>query len=257
MFKFRIISKLQLLCVVVLCSFSNPDDPYLKHKKLIKLIVIDAGHGGKDPGCLGTISKEKDLALKIAIKTGAIIKRYLKDVKVVYTRETDTFIPLIDRVQLANRLEASIFLSIHCNAHPQPDTSGTETYVLGLSKSLTSRRENAVIFKEKNYQKNYAINRVERIINANFLSIHREQSILLATEVESQLSRRRQKLSHGVKQSRFLVLTRTNMPSILVEVGFLTNKREELYLNTPHGQNQVAASIYRGLRNYIFKVEHN
>ena len=111
------------------------------------MIVIDAGHGGKDPGCIGSVSKEKDLALTIALKTGNIIKRYLKGIEVVYTRETDTFIPLRDRVQMANRLEASIFLSIHCNAHPQPDTSGTETYVLGLSKSLTSRREMRLSFK--------------------------------------------------------------------------------------------------------------
>ena len=139
--------------------------------------------------------------------------------------------------------------------------SGTETYTLGLSNNRVSRRENSAIFSEQNYKNIYKnfdpFSSLNQILTQNFESVHRQQSILLASEIENQFKHRMKRKSRGVRQSKFLVLSRTNMPSVLVEVGYLTNKNEERYLKSEYGQLRVAASIYRGIRNYKHKLEHN
>ena len=167
--------------------------------------------------------------------------------------------PLKERVQLANKLEASLFISIHCNSHPKPTTVGTETYTLGLGRNAVSIRENAVIKAEKNYKRKYKnfdpYGDVSQILVENFAAVHRTESIALAEQIENEFKNKMNRSSKGVKQSRFLVLVRANMPSALIEVGFLTNEKEELYLNSNFGQTRVAACIYRGIRNYKHQLE--
>lgn len=221
-------------------------------------IVIDAGHGGKDHGCSGSHSKEKHIVLEIAKKVGDYISYYHPEVKVIYTRTQDVFIPLFKRAEMANNSEADLFISIHCNAVRSGSPSGSETYVMGLHTAQenleVAKRENEAILLENNYQKNYDgydPNSAEgHIILSMFQNAHLEQSIEFANNVESSLAKRTPLSSRGVKQAGFVVLRRATMPSVLIETGFLSNKDNQEYLKSKQGQDDVSLAIVRAFTQY-------
>lgn len=229
----------------------------------VKKIVIDAGHGGKDPGCIGKNSKEKDLTLAIALEFGALVNTYLKDVEVIYTRKTNEFVALNERARIANKEQADLFISIHCNATEFAETEGTETYVMGLNSQnenlSVAIRENSAILQENNYKTQYdgidPNSAVSYIIMANYQQTFQTKSLKMANQIETQFKHKLQRNSRGVKQSSFIVLWKTSMPSVLVETGFLSNPKEEQFLKTDLGKTQIAASLYRALRDYKSSIE--
>lgn len=242
---------------------STKESPIEKTGYRIKTIVIDAGHGGHDPGCLGGNTQEKHIALAIARKLAENVRQQFPSVKVILTRDDDTFIPLHERAAIANHNNADLFMSIHCNYMPgKSSTAGSETYVMGLhtaSHNLdVAKRENAVILLEDNYKKNYDYdpNSPEgHIIFSMYQNAYLEQSILLADKIESKLKTDAGRNSRGVKQAGFVVLKETAMPSVLVEAGFLSNTQEEAFLNTEAGQQQVADALLLALAEYKQGVE--
>lgn len=231
----------------------------------LRTVVIDAGHGGNDPGCLGEVINEKSVALGIAMKLGKYINENFPDVKVVYTRNTDVFIPLTDRARIANEVKADLFISVHANANPKREPYGTETYVMGVgtdmdrNTDIVKTRENSVIFLEKDYKKNYDgmdPNDPASEIIANMIQKEKlDQSLYLASRVQTQFETRMKLLNRGVKQRVLYVMYRTVMPSILVETGFLTNKEDEKYLSSEKGQAYVASCIFRAFRMYKMQAE--
>lgn len=229
----------------------------------ISTVVIDAGHGGHDPGTHGKKLKEKDLTLKIALKVGGYIEQLLPDVKVIYTRKTDVFIPLDERAEIANKNNADVFISIHVNASPNPSVYGTETWTMGVDKSSrnleVAKRENAVILLDENYQERYEgfdPNKPESIILFELMaSASATSSLDLAAKVEEQFKTRVGRRSLGVKQGPFWVLWKTTMPSVLIEVGYLSNEKEERDLGDPTIQDYIASGIFRAFRAYKNEVE--
>lgn len=226
-------------------------------------MVIDAGHGGKDPGTHGAFVKEKDVALKIALKVGSYIEKNMPGVNVIYTRKKDVYLGLDERAAIANKAKADLFICIHANAVGKEEIYGTETYVMGLHKSEgnldVAKRENAVILLENNYEERYEgfdPNSTESYILFTLAqSAYQESSLRFAEKVETQFRSRLGRKSHGVKQAGFLVLWRTAMPSVLIEVGFLTNKKEEKFLSEPNGQDLIASGIYRAFKEYKAQIE--
>lgn len=236
----------------------------------LDVVVIDAGHGGKDPGTRGSYTKEKDIALKVAIKLGDMIEQNMKDVKVLYTRKKDVFVELDKRAKFANDNHADVFIVVHVNSLPETTPEdrkqsimGTETYVLGLHKSEANfevaKRENSVIFMEDNYQDKYGDfdpNSPESYI---FLSLNQsanlESSLILASKIESQMKTKAGRKSKGVKQAGFQVLWQTTMPAVYCEIGYLSNTKEEKELNDPKVQENIAAAIFRALKEYKAQVE--
>ncbi len=226
-------------------------------------MVIDAGHGGKDPGTHGQTIKEKDVALKIALRVGGYIEKNIPGVKVIYTRKTDLYLGLDERAAIANKYKADLFICIHANAVPKEEIYGTETYVMGLHKSEgnldVAKRENAVILLDDNYEQRYEgfdPNSPESYILFSVAqSAFQESSLKFAGKVESQFKGRLGRKSHGVKQAGFMVLWRTAMPAVLIEVGFLTNRKEEKFLSESNGQDLIASGIYRAFKEYKAQVE--
>lgn len=237
--------------------------PLEVNESQVKTIVIDAGHGGKDPGCSGKTSKESKVALSIALELGRIINENMPDVNVIYTRSTDKFVELHERAAIANKKGADLFVSIHCNASTSATPSGTETYVMGMHKNTANlnvaKRENSVILNEKKASDNYdgfdPKSDEAHIALAQFTSAHVSHSSFLASKIESQFKNRVNLKSHGVKQAGFLVLWKTAMPSVLVETGFLTNSKDEQYLNNKKNQILMASGIYRAIRDYKKEIE--
>jgi len=231
----------------------------------IKKIVIDAGHGGKDSGASGLFSKEKDIALRIALELGKIIKKKMPGVSIIYTRQKDEFIPLYQRSQLANKNKTDVFISIHCNAAEANNLAkGVEIFTMGLDKSnknlAVAKRENASIFMEDKPQKNYIgfdPNAPEsHILFSLYQNAYTESSVSLAQHVEKGFKQHTNRTSRGVKQGGLLVLWQTAAPSILVEVGFLTNKEEEIYLNKKNNQVHIANAIFTGLQKFKVEIEN-
>lgn len=228
-------------------------------------IVIDAGHGGKDSGALGSRFKEKDIALKLALRLGKYVQQYMSNVRVLYTRTTDEFIPLHERISIANNNNADLFFSIHCNSMVKSSKTveGTETYVMGLHRAAdnlnVAKRENKAVLLERDYAANYDgydPNSPEgHIMLSMYQNAYLAQSLLLASSVEQQFVRTAKRKSRGVKQAGFLVLRTATMPSVLVETGFLSNTVEEQYLNSEKGQVYIASAMYRALRSYRHDVE--
>jgi len=226
-------------------------------------IVIDAGHGGDDPGAVGKKSKEKDISLSIAIKLGNIIKANMPDVKVIYTRSTDKFVELYKRAKIANENKADLFISIHCNSTKTSESSGTETWVMGLHKSNANlevaKKENASILMENDYSQQYDgfdPNSPEaNIIFSLYQNIYLDQSLNLAAKVQNQFTKSLGRVNRGVKQAGFLVLFKTTMPGILVEAGFISNANEEDFLISDKGQNLIASAIYRAIKEYKNNME--
>lgn len=229
----------------------------------IDKVVIDAGHGGKDPGTLGAHSREKDVALAIALKVGTLISENLPDVKVIYTRKTDVFIELFKRAQIANDAKADLFISIHCNSIETHIAKGTETWIMGThrdAKNLeVAKKENSAILLEADYNKNYDnfdVNSPESYISLTLIQgAYREQSMYLAEKVQNQFKNRVYRIDRGVKEAGFLVLVYTAMPSILIETGFLSNYEEEKFLNSEQGQDYIASAIYRAFKAYKYSIE--
>lgn len=242
--------------------FKEEAEPENNPKKL-DVVVIDAGHGGKDIGTRGRVAREGRVTLKIALELGKKIKAELPDVSVLYTRSTDVFIELAERSAFANRHNADLFISIHCNSSPKAKSvTGTETYVMGLHKTEgnleVAKRENSVILQETDYQQKYKgfnpDSPLAHIMLANYQSAFMSSSLRFADFVEKEFKEARP--SRGVKQAGFLVLWRTTMPSVLVETGFLSNLTEEEYLNSEEGQSEVADAILSAFKKYKREMEH-
>lgn len=240
--------------------FSNPpDDNILKIKK----IVIDAGHGGHDPGAVGKKYKEKDIALSVALKLGSLIKSAFPDMEVIYTRKTDEFVELYRRAQIANSNKADMFISIHCNSAKSPDPYGAETWVLGLNKSQANlevaKKENASILYESNYATNYDgfdPNSPEgNIIFTLYQNAYLDQSLQFAGIMQQQFANKLGRHSRGVKQAGFLVLYKTTMPGALIEIGFISNATEEEYIGSENGKTQIANGIFKAFKAYKLKYE--
>ncbi|MDP4291919.1 MAG: N-acetylmuramoyl-L-alanine amidase, partial [Bacteroidota bacterium] len=231
---------------------------FAQRKNQVRKVVIDAGHGGYDSGAKGKNSREKDITLSIALKTGKLIQKNCPGVQVIYTRESDVFVELYRRAQIANENKADLFISIHCNANPSPFPYGTETYVMGLYKSEANldvaRAENASILLENDYSKRYDgfnPNSSEAYIIFNlFQNAYLEKSLDFASRVEKSFDANTNMPERGVKQAGFLVLYKTTMPGVLVETGFLSNTHEEAYLMSETGQDRIAFSIYRAFDEY-------
>jgi N-acetylmuramoyl-L-alanine amidase len=250
-----------LLLVCISVSFNYNGVKSIKLKK----VVIDAGHGGDDPGAVGKKSKEKDIALSIALKLGKCIKDNLPDVQVIYTRSTDKFVELYKRARIANEEKADLFISIHCNSTKKPESIGTETWVMGLHKSQANlevaKKENSTILLENDYSQQYDgfdPNSPEaNIIFSLYQNVFLDQSLTLAAKVQNQFTNKVGRVNRGVKQAGFLVLYKTTMPGVLVEAGFISNPVEEEYLMSEKGQSQIASAIFRAVRDYKNELEGN
>ena len=249
------------ICICLWLLFLPSCTSHLWGKDFV--VVIDAGHGGHDPGAIGKISKEKNINLNVALKVGNLIKNNCDDVKVIYTRSKDVFIPLGRRAEIANNAKADLFISIHTNALANNRTAkGASTWTLGLAKSdanlEVAKRENSVILYESDYQTRYAgfnPNSAESYIIFEFMQDkYMEQSVHLASLMQKQFRHTCKRLDRGVHQAGFLVLKASAMPSILIELGFISTPEEERYLNSEAGATTMAKGIYHAFLNY--KREH-
>jgi N-acetylmuramoyl-L-alanine amidase len=244
---------LLLLCL----TFFNAVTFGQTQEKKFKL-VIDAGHGGEDPGCKGKKSMEKNVTLNVALKLGKLINDNFDDVQVIYTRKTDVFVEVYKRAVIANNNHADLFISLHCNAAENRSAHGVETWVMGLAKSEANmevaKKENAAILKEKNFENNYEgfnPNSPEaNVIFSLHTSAYMNHSIMLADKVQKNLVRNTHLIDRTVKQAGFWVLYKVAMPSILVELGFLSNTTEEEYMIKPTSQDIMAVSIYNAFVEY-------
>lgn len=220
-------------------------------------VVLDPGHGGKDPGALRGNFVEKKIVLDVALKVGELLKLD-KDIKVIFTRKTDVFVEVAERTRIANREKADVFVSIHVNAAKNTAAYGAETYIMGISKNEANlevaKRENAVITLEDNYEKHYEgydPNRPESIIGLTLMQEQFiKQSIDLASKIQVRFKNDVLRNDRGVRQGPFWVLHSALMPSILVELGFISNKEEGEYLNSEAGKNELAKAIARAIREY-------
>ncbi|WP_422080672.1 N-acetylmuramoyl-L-alanine amidase family protein [Ulvibacterium sp.] len=238
-------------------SNTEPDnsDPFV--------VVLDAGHGGHDPGNLGNGYLEKNIALGIVLKVGEVLERN-PNIKVVYTRKDDTFVDLFVRGEIANKANADLFVSVHCDSHSS-DAHGAGTFVLGLHANKQNfeiaKKENSVIYLEDNYETRYAdydINSPESIIGLTIMQEEfLDQSILLAKIMQEKFSEKLKRNDRKVKQAGFIVLHQTFMPSVLVETGFLTNRSEGAYLNSQKGQTEMGAAIAEAILKYKSNVQAN
>lgn len=253
-----------ILLVCLLIFFSSYGSIAQNNTKPFK-VVIDAGHGGKDPGCHGVYTKEKDIALNVALKTGKLISENCPDVKVIYTRKTDVFVELYRRAEIANTNHADLFISFHCNANDNHNANGIETFVMGLHKSdanqAVARAENSAILKESNYQNNYDgfnPNSPEAaILFSLYSSAYLNNSILLADKVQKNLINSTNLVNRGVKQAGFWVLYKVAMPSILIEMGFLSNVNDENYISKNANQDVVANAIFQAFSSYYTQITDN
>lgn len=264
----RFIENHKIICnarniLVFMCSFIffMNTSSILAQKKYV--IVIDAGHGGKDPGNLGNGYKEKDIALKVALIVGKKLSKQ-KDIKILYTRNKDVFIDLWKRGDVANQAKADLFISIHCDSHTS-NAFGAGTFVLGLRGNKQNleiaKRENAVILLEDNYKdkyKGFDPNSAESVIGLSLLQEENlDKSLAIASLIRNNFAFKLKRNDRNVKQDNFQVLRETIMPSVLVELGFLTNKEEGRYLNSKKGQDQMGNAIVEAVLNYLENLKLN
>ncbi len=234
-------------------------------KNSIKTVVIDAGHGGKDPGAVGRNAKEKDIALGVALKLGALIEENVEGVKILYTRKSDVFVELHERARIANEAEADLFISIHVNANNNPVPFGTSSHVLGLHRSGenfdVAVRENSVILLEDDHETRYQgfdpTSLESYIIFSVMQNTYLKHSIEFASYVQDQFRDRSKRKDRGVVQQGLLVLAQTSMPGVLIETGFISNQEEEKFLMSDYGQDLIASAIYRAFKRYKMRIEEN
>ncbi len=247
------------ILIVLVFVFANSSN-YSFSQNSVKTIVIDAGHGGKDPGCHGKYSKEKHVCLSMALKLGKLIKDKYPNIKVIYTRDKDVFVELAERANIANKAKADLFICIHANA-ASPAAYGTETYVLGLHRTdaqqKVASRENSIIKLENDggaqYQ-NFNLSADAIIAKRLQLSVFLDHAILFAQNIQKEF-KKLGRHDRGVKQAGFVVLYRTTMPSVLVETGFLTNSKEENFIGKDPGQNKMARAMFDAFVKYKNKIE--
>jgi len=229
-------------------------------------LVIDPGHGGHDAGALGSMSKEKNINLKVALAFGRMVERNCPDVKVIYTRKTDVFIPLSERANIANKAKADLFISVHTNALPKGKIArGFEVYTLGMHRAAenldVAKRENSVILVEKDYKQRYQgfdPNSSESYIMFEFIQDkNMAKSVELAKMIQQDVCAQAGRPNKGVHQAGFLVLRATSMPSCLIELGFITTSDEERLLNSESGIENHARGIYRAFTRYRKKYDQN
>lgn len=247
-------------CAVLIAAISMPvsvkSQPLPDEDKWV--VVIDPGHGGRAPGAVGARAKEKNINLAVALKTGKYISDNLKDVKVIYTRDDDTNPDLAERADVANKNKADLFISIHSNALSDKRLYGAETYVLGQTMDeanlQVAMKENSVITFEKDYETKYEgfdPSSVESYIIFSLMqNTYLRQSTEFATLIQNQFRERVGRKDRGVRQAGFVVLWRTTMPSVLVELGYITNQEEENFLMSEQGQDYLASAIFRAFRDY-------
>ena len=242
---------------ILLCFFGLISLAQSKNNTKPFIVVLDAGHGGKDPGRPTSFGyKEKDIALDIVLRVGKQLEN-IDDVEVIYTRNKDVFLELRQRAAIANKADADLFISVHCNAH-NTQAYGTETYVLGLHRNdsnfRVAQQENEVIFMEDDYEQNYEgfdPSSPESFIGLTLLQEdYLDQSILLARTIQNNFSQKLKRRDRGVKQAGFWVLHNTYMPSVLVETGFITNRKEGDYLNSERGKQEISKSIIDAVLDY-------
>lgn len=252
-----------LISFIFVSTLSLPSYASEKNGSKISVVVIDPGHGGKDPGASIGHAQEKDIVLDIAIKLGSILQQNHPDVKVIYTRTKDVFIPLHKRAEIANKSEADLFISIHVNAVDAKSVQGTETFVLGLHRNKenleVAQKENAAILLEEDYQATYEDfdpNSDESyIMFASMQEEFQNLSVLFASNIQDEFRTQAKRIDRSVKMAGFLVLRRTTMPSVLIETGFLSHSKERDFLLSQAGQSTLAKSIYKAFYNYKTEVE--
>ncbi|MCR8559088.1 N-acetylmuramoyl-L-alanine amidase [Mucilaginibacter sp. BJC16-A38] len=258
----KIFAPLTLLLFFILTSFAGGDDGAKSFFKF-RTVVIDAGHGGKDPGAHGSYSFEKNVTLAIAKKVERLLKKDMPEINVIMTRSTDRFVQLNKRADIANQNNANLFVSIHCNSSPEGTAKiahkekGVMLLVYGYHRKeeqMEALRENASIYIEKDYKKNYdgynEKDPTSMIVLNTFMQKYRKQSILFGDILEKQFRDNDGRRSRGVKEQGVLVLAHSAMPAVLVETGYINNNSEEKYLNSEDGQNAIAASIVRSIKIY-------
>lgn len=237
-------------------------DPCAEGKDFV--VVIDAGHGGHDPGAIGKTAKEKNINLSVALKLGNLIQKNCKDVKVIYTRTRDVFVTLNRRAEIANNAKADLFISVHTNSVANNHTAtGASTWTLGLAKSDANldvaKRENSVILYEDDYKTSYAgfdPNSAESYIIFEFMQDkYMSQSVHLADLIQKQFKSTSKRQDRGVHQAGFLVLKASAMPSVLVELGFISTPAEEQYLASEVGSNSMATSLFKAFMAYKTELE--
>lgn len=231
----------------------------------IQTIVLDAGHGGSDPGNLGTgryKTTEKNITLDVTLRLKKYIEEQYPEIKIILTRDGDTFPSLNDRVEIANTSKADLFISIHCDAFTKSSAKGSGTYVMGMHRSKESLRvsmkENASIYREENYEQNYSFDPDDPdtyIALTLRQNTYLDQSLLLSKKIQDQFRDRVGRVDRGVRQAGFFVICFTSMPSALVELGFLTNPDEEDFLNSENGKSYMASAIFRAFKEYKMDIE--
>lgn len=256
-----------VIIIAGLCSFKSQADTTKGSPFRFHTIIIDAGHGGKDPGAHGAYSVEKNVALAIALKLEKAFQEQMPEINTILTRRTDTFVELKQRAHIANSNKANLFISIHCNSSPVTKGSkerGVLLLVYGFHRSEEQReaiRENASIYIEKNYKESYGDydpnSPAAAIILNNYMLKYRKQSILLGSLLNEQFKDTDNRHSLGVKEQGVLVLAQSGMPAVLVETGFINNTEDEDYLNSEEGQNAIVRSIVRSVKAYKAKISVN
>ena len=257
----RLIRLFLTLFVVHFFSFSHAQNSNLGVNK----IVIDPGHGGKDPGTLGTgryKQTEKDVVLDVSLLLGDYLQSEFPEIEVIYTRDKDEFIKLSERTRIANQAKADLFISIHCDAFRDSSVYGSSTYVMGMHKNESNLnvaiRENSSILMENNYELNYEGFNPEEPESYIALSMYQSSSLsnslLIASKIQNQFKNRVNRKDRGVKQAGFLVLGRATMPSALIELGFLTNPNEEEFLISNQGKIYMASAIFRAIKEYKLEM---
>lgn len=258
----KVIVSLLLIANLLQAQFSYSSELEIYQGKPFT-VVLDAGHGGHDPGNLGSGFKEKEIALDIVLRVGAILEKK-PNIKVVYTRKDDSFVDLYVRGKIANDAQADLFVSVHCNSH-NSSAHGTETFVLGLNANKrnfeVAKKENSVIYMEEDYEVNYAaydINSPESFIGLTMMQEEfLDQSVFLAKAIQDNFTDNLNRVNRGVKQAGFIVLHQTFMPSVLIETGFLTYRPEGAYLNSKKGKVDMAESIATAVEKYKIHLAEN
>ena len=254
--KHKLISSLAIILMAFGLLLFSTNSAYSQNT--LKKIVIDAGHGGKDPGASGKYSREKDVVLAIALKTGNLLKKKYPNLEIIYTRKTDIFIPLKERAHIANKNKADLFISIHCNSNASSQPHGSETYVMGLHKSEANlnvaKKENSAMLFEDDYEQAYdgfdPTTDESHIIFNFFQNSFLSQNLDLASTIQEEFTSSTGLRNRGVKQAGFWVLYKTTMPGVLIETGFLSNTKDEKLLNSKAGQLKISEAITKAIEEY-------